>query len=182
AGLVAFHRERFELLLAAGADLLAAETLPSLDEALAITDLLAEHPGAQAWITFSAKDGKHISDGTPIEECAAALANCPGVAAIGVNCTALPHIESLIQAIRRQCDLPVLVYPNSGEVYDAVTKTWHPATCDHTASGPSALAQGVEQWLAAGASAIGGCCRTAPADIQALAQWRRSRPLSESYR
>nr|WP_246362494.1 homocysteine S-methyltransferase family protein [Halomonas glaciei] len=68
-----------------------------------------------------------------------------------------------------------MVYPNSGEVYDAVTKTWHPAQCDHTAADISGLAQGVEQWLAAGASGIGGCCRTTPEDIQALAQWRRSR-------
>ncbi|WP_447926544.1 homocysteine S-methyltransferase [Vreelandella sp. EE27] len=173
AGLVDFHRERFELLLKAGADVLAVETLPSLEEALAITDLLAENPGAQAWITFSAKDGEHISDGTPIEACAAALAGCPGVSAIGVNCTALAHIESLIEAIKRACDLPVLVYPNSGEVYDPVTKTWHPAPCDHT-SAPSGLAQGAEQWLAAGASGIGGCCRTTPADIQALAAWRRA--------
>lgn len=175
AGLVEFHRERFELLLDAGADLLAVETLPSLEEALAITDLLAEHPGAQAWITFSAKDGEHISDGTPIEECAAALANCPGVAAIGVNCTPLAHIESLIAAIKRRCDLPVLVYPNSGELYDPVTKTWHPAPCVHTVTGPSGLVQGAEHWLAAGASGIGGCCRTTPEDIQALAQWRQSR-------
>ncbi|PRY63499.1 homocysteine S-methyltransferase [Vreelandella songnenensis] len=173
AGLVEFHRERLELLLASGADLLAVETLPSLEEALAITDLLAEHPGAQAWITFSAKDGEHISDGTPIEACAAALAGCPGVAAIGVNCTALKHIESLIASIKRACDLPVLVYPNSGEQYDPVTKTWHPAACEH--SGPSGLVQGAEQWLAAGASGIGGCCRTTPEDIQALAQWRRLR-------
>ena len=162
-------------MLAAGADLLAAETLPSLEEALAITDLLAEHPGAQAWITFSAKDGQHISDGTPIEACAKALANCPGVAAIGVNCTALAHIESLIQAIRRECDLPILVYPNSGEVYDAVTKTWHPAQCAHADAEMSGLAQGVEHWLAAGASGIGGCCRTTPEDIRALAEWRRLR-------
>ncbi|WP_447529399.1 homocysteine S-methyltransferase [Vreelandella sp. TE19] len=173
AGLVDFHRERFELLLNAGADVLAVETLPSLEEALAITDLLAENPGAQAWITFSAKDGEHISDGTPIKTCAAALAGCPGVAALGVNCTALAHIESLIKAIKRACDLPVLVYPNSGEVYDPVTKTWHPAPCDHT-SAPSGLAQGAEQWLAAGASGIGGCCRTTPADIEALAAWRRA--------
>ncbi|ODC04877.1 homocysteine S-methyltransferase [Terasakiispira papahanaumokuakeensis] len=172
AGLVEFHRERLALLLAAGADLLAVETLPSLDEALAITDLLATHPEAQAWITFSARDGDSISDGTPIAECAAALASCPGVAAIGVNCTALPHIESLIRAIRGACDLPILVYPNSGETYDPVSKTWHPAACSDHADGPSGLRQGAPLWLAAGAAGIGGCCRTGPEDIRALAQWR----------
>lgn len=173
AGLVDFHRERLALLLEAGADLLAAETLPSLDEALAITDLLAEHPGAQAWITFSARDGAHISDGTPIAECAQALADRPGVAAIGVNCTALAHIAPLIEAIKRECDLPVLVYPNSGEQYDPVSKIWHPAACDHQGA-PSGLVQGAPAWLAAGASGIGGCCRTTPEDIRALATWRQS--------
>jgi homocysteine S-methyltransferase len=91
------------------------------------------------------------------------------VAAIGVNCNALAHIESLIHEIRRECDLLVLVYPNSGEVYDPVTKTWHSAAFEHTATGPSGLVHGVEHWLAAGASGIGGCCRTTPDDIQALA-------------
>ncbi|MFG6666990.1 homocysteine S-methyltransferase [Halomonas sp. HNIBRBA4712] len=172
AGLIDFHRERLALLLEAGADLLAVETLPSLDEALAITDLLAEHPGAQAWITFSAKDGAHISDGTPITECARALAGLPGVAAVGVNCTALAHIEPLIEVIKQACDLPVLVYPNSGEEYDPATKTWHPAKCGHTQSAPSGLIQGAAAWLAAGASGIGGCCRTTPDDIRALALWR----------
>lgn len=172
AGLVEFHRERLDLLLAAGADVLAVETLPSLEEALAITDLLATHPEAHAWITFSARDGESISDGTPIAECATALAACPGVAAIGVNCTALAHIESLIQAIRGACDLPILVYPNSGETYDPMTKTWHPTECSAPATGPSGLLQGAPQWLAAGAVGIGGCCRTGPEDIRALAQWR----------
>lgn len=174
AGLVAFHRERLALLLDAGADLLAVETLPSLEEALAITDLLATHPEAQAWITFSARDGACISDGTPIAECAAVLSECPGVAAVGVNCTALTHIESLIQSIRRACDLPILVYPNSGETYDPVTKTWHAAACAPHLDGPSGLVQGAPQWLAAGAAGIGGCCRTGPDDIRALAQWRRA--------
>ncbi|WNL43306.1 homocysteine S-methyltransferase [Halomonas sp. PAMB 3264] len=173
AGLVDFHRERFALLLEAGADLLAAETLPSLDEALVITDLLAEHPGAQAWITFSAKDNAHISDGTPIAECAKALAGRPGVAAIGVNCTALAHIAPLIEAIRQSCDLPVLVYPNSGEQYEPATKTWHPAACDHNGAPPN-LVQGAAAWLAAGAAGIGGCCRTTPSDIAALAEYRQT--------
>ncbi|WP_110668038.1 homocysteine S-methyltransferase [Salinicola halophilus] len=171
AFLADFHRPRLETLLAAGPDLLAVETLPSLEEALAIADLL-EALDARAWITFSAKDGEHISDGTPIADCARALAGRPNVVAMGINCTALVHIEPLIATIRTRTALPVIVYPNSGEHYDPVAKRWHAADALAGAA-PADLADGLSRWLAAGASAVGGCCRTGPTDIRALAERRR---------
>ena len=171
AALADFHRPRLATLLAAEPDLLAIETLPSLDEALTLAELVAEHPGARAWITFSARDGHHISDGTPIAECARALRDRPGICAIGINCTALEHIESLIGEIRAQCTLPIIVYPNSGEHYDAVTKRWQAGCTHHDA--PVDLAAGASRWRAAGAAAIGGCCRTGPDDVRALAAHRR---------
>ncbi|WP_110686712.1 homocysteine S-methyltransferase [Salinicola aestuarinus] len=173
AGLAEFHRPRLETLLAAKPDLLAVETLPSLEEALAIADLL-ETLDARAWITFSARDGDCISDGTPIAECVRALDGRPNVVAMGINCTALASIEPLIATIRSQTALPIVVYPNSGEHYDPVTKRWHAAT-EVASSAPADLADGVSCWLAAGASAIGGCCRTGPEDIRALAA-RRAQP------
>ncbi|WFF40057.1 homocysteine S-methyltransferase [Salinicola endophyticus] len=172
AGLADFHRARLERLLAAEPDLLAVETLPALDEALAIADLLATAP-VPAWVTFSARDEGHISDGTPIEACGEALDGLPGIAAIGINCTALAHIESLVTRLRRVTELPIIVYPNSGEAYDPETKSWH-AGCAH-ALAPCDLADGLPRWLAAGASAIGGCCRTGPDDIEALALARQAR-------
>lgn len=171
AALADFHRLRVETLLAAGPDLLAVETLPSLEEAQAVVDVVETFPDARAWITFSAKDGHHISDGTPIAECAAALHGRPGVCAIGINCIALGHVETLIAGLREQTDLPVVVYPNSGEQYDPVSKRWHRGCAIDGA--PSDLADGAERWLAAGARAIGGCCRTGPADIRALAARRQ---------
>lgn len=170
AALADFHRPRLATLLETQPDLLAIETLPSLDEALALAELVAERPGTQAWITFSARDGQHISDGTPIAECARALRDRPGICAIGINCTALEHIESLIGEIRTQCTLPIIVYPNSGEHYDAETKRWL-AGCA-SAQAPSNLAEGASRWLAAGATVIGGCCRTGPDDVRALAEQR----------
>lgn len=172
AGLANFHRPRLGTLLAAEPDLLAVETLPSLDEALAIADLVAGAETA-AWITFSARDAGHISDGTPIEACGEALDGLAGIAAIGVNCTALAHIESLVRRLRSVTTLPIIVYPNSGEAYDPVTKTWH-QSCVHSLT-PQDLADGLSRWLAAGASGIGGCCRTGPADIHALALARQQR-------
>lgn len=176
AALADFHRPRLRTLLEAGPDLLAVETLPSLEEALAVAGLLPEFPGAWAWFTFSARDAEHISDGTPIDACVRALTDLPGVAAIGINCTALSPVEELVSRLRARTCLPIVVYPNSGESYDPVTRTWH-AGCGSASEGSlvDGLSGGAARWLAAGASAIGGCCRTGPADIRALTALRQQR-------
>ncbi len=168
AALADFHRPRLRLLLEAEPDLLAVETLPSLEEALAIAGLLEEMPAASAWITFSARDAHCISDGTPIAECAAALEGRPGIAAIGINCTAPEYVEGLVTTLRAHTDLPIVAYPNAGGHYDAASRSW---CCDM--AGPQAFVADAERWLAAGASVIGGCCRTGPEHVRALAELRR---------
>ena len=50
--LMEFHRPRIQLLVDAGADILACETFPCLIEAQAITALLKEFPGVYCWISF----------------------------------------------------------------------------------------------------------------------------------
>ena len=42
-------------LIESGVDLLAIETIPSLKEGVALTELLKEFPGTKAWISFSCK-------------------------------------------------------------------------------------------------------------------------------
>ncbi|TCW29918.1 homocysteine S-methyltransferase [Gulbenkiania mobilis] len=166
--LMDFHRPRLAALLAAGPDLLACETLPSLLEAQALVQLLEnEFPDAQAWISFSCTDDRHISEDTALDACVAELSPCPQVLAIGFNCTAPRHAQSLLAAAAAVPDhKPLLLYPNSGEGYDAATKCWHGS---RDAAGFAASAKG---WLEAGARLIGGCCRTGPAEIAALAAWR----------
>ena len=60
---------------------------------------------------------------------------------------------------------PIAVYPNSGEIYDPVTKTWRGTSEE----GGFALA--AQAWYQAGARLIGGCCRTTPADIAQVYGW-----------
>ena len=160
--LVDFHRRRWQILSLTGADLLACETIPSLREARALVRLLGDTPNRWAWFSFSCRDGEHISDGTPIVECVRALAEVPRVAAVGVNCTAPVFIPSLVEKIRGVTDTPIVVYPNSGEGWDAESKSWT-GTADPT----SFAASGV-LWRDAGAQLIGGCCRTGPEDIRQL--------------
>ncbi|HFZ8993949.1 TPA: homocysteine S-methyltransferase [Citrobacter freundii] len=159
----AFHRPRVEALLDAGADLLACETLPNFVEIQALAELLSAYPRARAWFSFTLRDGEHLSDGTPLQEVVAFLNHYPQVVAIGINCIALQETTATLQHLQKLTSLPLVVYPNSGEQYDAVSKTWR-----HRGEERALLADYLPQWRAAGARLIGGCCRTTPADIAGL--------------
>lgn len=166
--LIAFHYSRMKALIEAGADILACETIPCMMEARALIRLLQEEfPGRSAWVSFSAKDGKHISNGELIADCAKELESYAQLAAIGVNCTAPQYIASLIHEIKGHCTKPVIVYPNSGESYEAGTKTWGGSHCEGSFSSHA------QHWFEEGARIIGGCCRTSPEDIRAIVGWVR---------
>jgi homocysteine S-methyltransferase len=159
AGLIDFHRRRWQVLASSDADLLACETIPSLHEARALGRLLTETQNRCAWFSFSCRDGERISDGTPIVDCVSALASVPRIVAIGVNCTAPAFIPSLVEKIRGVTETPIVVYPNSGEGWDADKKSWTGS------KDPEAFATAATGWFEAGARLIGGCCRTGPEDI-----------------
>ncbi|MCK7501389.1 MAG: homocysteine S-methyltransferase [Comamonadaceae bacterium] len=165
--LAAWHRPRLEVLAASGADLLACETLPGLHEARAIASLLPalrRRDGApiDAWIAFSCRDGEHVCQGERFADCVAALDGLPGVAAVGVNCSAPEHVASLVEQARARSALPIIVYPNSGERWDGVHKCW---LGERDAADFAAQAL---RWQARGARLLGGCCRTGPQEIRAL--------------
>ncbi|WP_405472701.1 homocysteine S-methyltransferase [Paenarthrobacter ilicis] len=160
-----FHRPRIAALVEAGADFLACETLPSFAEAEALMALVAEFD-VEAWFTFTLRDSAHISDGTPLVDVAALLAAEPRVAAVGINCVPLELVTDALGTLQESSDKPLIAYPNSGETYDAVTKTWGPAQGLH---GGGTLAGNAGAWQDRGALLIGGCCRTTPHDIEALA-------------
>ena len=162
--LVEFHAERFAVLADSGADLLACETIPSLDEARAYAHLLQDHPNRPAWMTFTSRDGVRASHGEPLQECARFLDGINNVIAVGVNCVEPGIVTHAIQEIRKGTSKPIVVYPNSGEHWNAGTREWTGAP--HR----SQLADWTSDWLSAGAQWIGGCCRTRPADIAEMAR------------
>ncbi len=158
-----FHRERLRVLAGTSADVLAVETIPELEEAVAVAGLLDEVPGAAAWISFSCADGARIRGGAPIEEAIEAVCDAPGVVAIGVNCTAPEHAAELVARMRAVTALPIAIYPNSGERWDAVARRWT-GRASVGADGAAAA-----RWAAAGATLIGGCCRVSPSQVRSMA-------------
>ncbi len=162
AELMDFHRPRMAVLAAAGADLLACETIPVQLEGEALVQLLGEFPDAAAWLSFSCCDEAHVCHGEPFTECVALANQSAQIVAVGINCTPPRFVEPLLHRARGVTEKPLLVYPNSGEGWDGEAKCWLPGT------GVTEFGEPAQLWHAAGARLIGGCCRTSPADVRKI--------------
>ncbi|OBH57499.1 homocysteine S-methyltransferase [Mycobacterium mantenii] len=158
AALKRWHRPRLETLAAAGPDVLACETVPDIDEAQALVELVRS-VGKPAWLSYTI-DGDRTRAGQPLADAFAVAAGVDEIVAIGVNCCAPDDVLPAIAAATA-VGKPVIVYPNSGERWDALQRSW---------IGPSRFSTDLgAQWIAAGARIVGGCCRIGPADVAALA-------------
>jgi homocysteine S-methyltransferase len=158
-----FHELRWNILSESGADLIACETLPDLDEARVLLELLEHTEGPPAWVSFSCRDAARINDGTPIAEGVSLFRDCDRVIAVGVNCSAPVHIGELIDTIRAAApNKQIVVYPNSGEGYDGERREWIGE------SDPRDFGKLAQEWFDRGARLIGGCCRTGPDHIRAI--------------
>lgn len=157
-----FHQPRIEILLNSGVDMLACETIPDLDEASVLAELIAEYAGATAWMSFSCPNDTTTWAGQTLVDAARTMKKYPHIVAVGANCTAPQYMPGIITTFRQAGHPHVVVYPNSGEVYNATDNLWYgTATCDDYVAA-------AKTWVAAGATLIGGCCRTNPATIAAL--------------
>ncbi|MEV5433991.1 homocysteine S-methyltransferase [Streptomyces sp. NPDC052701] len=155
-----FHRPRVEVLAAARPDVLALETVPDADEAAALLRAV-RGLGVPAWLSYTV-DGRRTRAGQPLEDAFALAADADEVIAVGVNCCAPRDVDDAIAIAARVTGKPVVVYPNSGESWDARARAW---------DGRAAFgAERAEGWREAGARLIGGCCRVGPDTIAAIAR------------
>lgn len=155
---VSFHAPRVEALLDAGVDVIAAETLPVVDEAVALAALVQELGGV-LWLSFTCRDERCVASGTPIEIAAALAQQASAVVAVGVNCVHPALVEPLLVRMATTTSKPLVAYPNRGESWDAEQRMHTPS------SNEIDLPALFPRWARAGARLIGGCCRTTPDDI-----------------
>lgn len=162
AELIAWHRPRLEVLAEAGPDLLALETVPDIDEAEALVTLVAEL-GIPAWLSYTI-DGVRTRAGQPLSEAFAVASGVREIVAVGVNCSDPLDVAGAIAIAGEAAGKPVIVYPNSGEGWDADRRAW---------TGKSHFVPELApEWAASGARIIGGCCRVFPRDIAEIARMR----------
>ncbi|MEU1947055.1 homocysteine S-methyltransferase [Streptomyces sp. NPDC020125] len=159
AELTRFHRPRIEALAAAGPDVLALETVPDADEAAALLSAV-EGCGVPVWLSYSIA-GETTRAGQPLREAFALAAGVDQVIAVGVNCCEPGDADRAVEIAADITGKPVVVYPNSGEEWDATARSWR---------GRATFDPGrVKAWRDAGARLIGGCCRVGPERIAELA-------------
>jgi homocysteine S-methyltransferase len=132
------------------------ETIPCLAEVEAVLAEL-DGSGVPAWLSLSTANGLTRA-GEPIGEAFAMAADVAEVIAVGVNCTSPADAGTAVPVAGAHG--PAVVYPNSGQGWNAVTRSWE----GRSAFDPADVAA----WVGAGARLVGGCCRVGTADITAL--------------
>ena len=182
-----FHYPRVRELILAEPDFILLETMPVLKEVeilcdRVIPDILKElnKKGIKVMISFYCKDGLHTGHGESIEKCVEYVnqdrfnPSLFEIFAVGANCISPSIVPILIENIHTHLrkDISIILYPNSGEIYDNLTKSW-------------SIPQGGLDWLydrdfipfikkwsenhPERKLVIGGCCRTNPRNIKKLA-------------
>jgi S-methylmethionine-dependent homocysteine/selenocysteine methylase len=154
-----FHAPRLETLMGALPDVLALETVPDTDEARALMNLV-RGSGVPCWLSFSAV-GACTRAGQALTNAFALAADVDEVIAVGVNCCDPQDVRAAVEIAGAVTGKPVVVYPNSGEIWDAEAKAWRASSTFD----PSL----VRTWIEAGARLVGGCCRVGPDAISQVA-------------
>ena len=117
-----FHGPRLELLASAGPDLIAVETIPDIDEAEVLVDLLYDID-LPTWISFSARDGRTAA-GQLLADAFATAAAPTTVVAVGVNCCPGDEVLDAVRLAVEVGKKKAVAYPNGGGEWDAQARAW----------------------------------------------------------
>jgi S-methylmethionine-dependent homocysteine/selenocysteine methylase len=163
------HAELANALAYAGCDLILVETMNTVREA-AIAAAAAARTGLPVWVSFTLGGDDRLLSGETLAEAVRAI-RALGPEALLVNCIPVAQVSSALGELRQAIGdsrTRIGAYANVGHVDDEVGWTLTDAVS------PSAYAVAAHEWLAIGASLIGGCCGTTPAHIAAIRNLRES--------
>ena len=156
-GAMEAFRPQFQGLIDGGADFILIETALDLREVKAAVAALKDLDGGFPFVvSFTFEQQGRTVTGTP-PEVLAHWARAVGAIAAGANCGMGPgaYVE-IVSLLHAHAGLPIFVYANAGLPDDA--EQWPPE--DYAAA--------AERLVKAGATVVGGCCRTTPGHIAAM--------------
>ena len=156
------YQEQIRALAEAGADLLVAETMLSVDETVVALDAaqsVCDLP-MMCSLTLEA-DGSAMYGGNAVE--AVMTLQEMGAAAVGLNCSVGPdQLESVVTNMKKVAQVPIIAKPNAGmPVIDEKGEA-------HYSMDAETFAAYTRKLVEAGAGMVGGCCGTTPEYIRQL--------------
>ncbi len=162
------YQEQIKALADAGADLLVAETMLSVDETVVALDAAQSVCDLPVMCTLSLEaDGTAMYGGNAVE--AVVTLQEMGAAAVGLNCSVGPdQLEAVVANMKTVAQVPIIAKPNAGM---PVINELGEALYDMNARD---FALHTKKLVELGAGIVGGCCGTTPEYIRCLAKLLRS--------
>ncbi len=146
-----------------GADLIMIETMSDSYETRAALLAAKENSDLPVFVSCAfGEDGKLMTGANPAAM--VAMLEGMGADAIGINCSVGPRkLMSVIEEYLKYASIPVLFKPNAGLPTVKEGRTVYDLS-------PAAFATDIQEAIALGVRAVGGCCGTTPAYIEALVE------------
>ncbi|CUM72503.1 Methionine synthase [Blautia hydrogenotrophica] len=158
------YQEQIHYLAEAGIDLLAVETMISIEETLAALDAALSVCDLPVMCSMTIESDGSLFTGGNIFEAALALESA-GASAVGINCSVGPEqLVAIIRTLYETVSIPVIAKPNAGmPVIDDLGQAVYNMT-------PQDFALHMKTLVDMGASIVGGCCGTTPEFIRRMAE------------
>lgn len=156
------YAEQIDALAAAGADLIVAETMLTLEETMVALEAAQSVCDLPVMCTLTVEADGYLLYGGTAADAFEALQEL-GAAAVGLNCSIGPNqLESVVSAMKAVAKVPVIAKPNAG------MPTMDEHGVAHYDMPPADFAASMKKLLWRGARIVGGCCGTDPEYIRAL--------------
>lgn len=158
------YQEQIKALADAGADLLVAETMLSVDETVAALDAAQSVCDLPVMCTLSLEaDGTALYGGNAVE--AVMTLQEMGAAAVGLNCSVGPdQLEAVVANMKKVAQVPIIAKPNAG--MPVINEKGEASYSMNVQD----FARYTRKLVEAGAGIVGGCCGTTPEYIRELAR------------
>ena len=164
------YQEQISCLADAGADLLVAETMMTLDETMAAVEAAHAVCGLPILCSLTIESDGSLFFGGNILETAVTLQEI-GADAVGINCSSGPdQFESIISSLKDSLTVPVIAKPNAG------MPTIDEKGEAHYSMDAPEFARHMKRLVELGADIVGGCCGTTPEFIRELVKILKKTP------
>ena len=145
-----FHNENLKIIKKLDLNVILYETIPSYKEVMILLDIL-KFCDKEVWISLTCNHKLELRDGSSLKEACMEISKLENVSTVGINCIEPPLVAEAIRKLKKYSTKKVLIYPNSGELYNSNTKEW---------TGQKKLSKThIKEWLKLSPDIIGGCCR-----------------------